>query len=285
VSAGTYRLSRLGGLIHPMPGTSAALAAGVLALSALPPGFGFACLWLLFQSILSAPRTGGLLSQLPLALIAAAIAVSAALATAASVRLIGVAILGRPRTPAGAGAQESKSPLRAVLLTLGAMSLLVGVLPGPVLWLLADPAVHALTGLPAGRHAELALLSVSNASPGYLALPVLALLVLATGAVMLAPRRSRKEVKTAGIWADGMTPPAGLPFGEPGAQSAGAGFLPTLPTIKLPYPLARIPLARLPRFPAFRTPRLPSAVAGMWMVLAAFGLLLLTLALTGALTG
>ena len=301
-SAGTYRLSRLGGLVHLMPGTSGALAAGILALSALPPGLGFASVWLVFQAILSSPRTGGLPAHLPLALIAAALAVSAALATAASVRLIGVAILGRPRTPRGSGAQESPSPVRTLLLSLAGFSLVAGVLPGPILRLLADPALRALTGVSANR---LALLSFSGTSPGYLALPVLALLALATGGVLLATRRSRPEGQIGGIWSDGMAPPLGLPFGEPAAQSAGAGFLPALPAIRFALPPAFV--VRIANVSAYRwfgvfgsaatvqpdndpvvlerrriaTARPPSAIAGMWLLLAAFAALLLVLAIAG----
>lgn len=268
VSAGTCRLSRLGGLIHTMPVTSAALAVGLLGLSALPPGVGFAGLWLLFQAILAAPRTGGLLFQLPLALTAGAIALSAALATAGSVRLIGIAVLGRPRTPRGAGARESPSPTRAILLVLAALSALAGVLPGSALWLLAAPAIRTLTGTRSG----LAWASPSTAAPGYLALPVLALLALATGGVILATRWSHKEAKIAGPWTGGMEPPVGLPFGEPAAQSAGLGFLPPLPD----FP--RFPRLRLPALPAVRP---PSSTVGVWLVLAAFGALLLMLGAVG----
>ena len=194
-SAGTCRLSRLGGLVHAMPGTSAAVAAGLLGLSAVPPGLGFAGLWLLFEAILSAPRTGGLVFQGPLGLIAGVLALSAAVATAASVRLIGVAVLGRPRTPLGAGAHETSSASRTILLALAGLSVLAGVLPGPILGLLGAPAIRTLTGAPPGTHIGLSLLSASTASPGYLALPVSALLALATGAAMLVPRWSRREGK------------------------------------------------------------------------------------------
>jgi hydrogenase-4 component B len=268
-SAGTYRLSRLGGLVHTMPRASASLAAGLLTNSALPPTLGFAVLWLSFQSIVSAPRTGALPLQVALALVAATTALSAALATAAFVRIVGVALLGRPRTPRGAGARESPSPVGTILLTLAGVSLAAGVLPGPLLWFLADPAVHALTGLPSNR--GLALLSVSGSAPGYLALPILALLGLAIGAVMMLPRRSRAEAKAVGPWTEGMQPPTGLPFGDPAAQSAGTGFLPALPAI---------PLRRFARVPAIPPPRLSPVTTGLWLILAAFAMLLLVLAIT-----
>jgi hydrogenase-4 component B len=265
-SAGTYRLSRLGGLIHPMPGTSAAMAASLLTLSALPPGLGFVALWLSFQSILSAPRTGGLLMQLPLAWIAAAVALSAALATAASLRVVGIALLGRPRTPRGAGAAEAGSPIRAVLLPLAGLSLGVGLLPGPLLRLLADPVVHGLTGLPSGQ--GLGLLSTSGSAPGYLAIPVLALMGLATGIPVLVLRRSHRRTKLAGPWNDGMQLPDGLPFGDPAAQSAGTGFLPGLPAIH------RLALPRIPLF--LKRPALP-ATTGIWAMMVAFAALLLVM--------
>jgi hydrogenase-4 component B len=220
----------------------------------------------MFQSIQSAPRTGGLLLQLPLALIGAALALSAALTTAGSLRVIGIALLGRPRTPRGAAARENKSPSSIILLILAGLSMLAGAIPGSTLWLLADPAIRALTGARTG----LAWVSPSAAAPGYLALPVLALLALATGAVMLVPRWFRHDTRTAGIWADGMAPPVGLPFGEPEAQSAGQGFVPPLPDLPLPG-------QRLPAWPALRP---PTAAAGPWLVLAAFGMLLLVLAVT-----
>jgi formate hydrogenlyase subunit 3/multisubunit Na+/H+ antiporter MnhD subunit len=299
-SVGTVRLSRLGGLVHAMPVSSGALATGLLGLSALPPGLGFAGLWLLFEAIMGAPRTGGLPFQLPLALTGAAVAISAALATAASVRLVGIAVLGRPRTPLAAGAQEVKAPFRVILMVLAAGSLLAGILPGPVLWLLADPAIHALAGTPPGVSVGMALLSPAAASPDYPALPVAALLALGTGAARLLQRWSRKESKAAGFWAGGMKPPAGLPFGDPAAQSAGEGFLPALPDFPLPChfplppdfrPLPDLPLPpdlrgdprlrRAPRIPTLRSPCPPSATVALWLVLAAFGGLLLSLAVIG----
>jgi NADH:ubiquinone oxidoreductase subunit 5 (subunit L)/multisubunit Na+/H+ antiporter MnhA subunit len=275
VSAGTCRLRRLGGLVHTMPATSAALAGGLLGLSAIPPGIGFASLWLMFQAILSAPRTGGLLSQLPLALIAGGLALSAALTSVALLRLTGVALLGKPRTPRGAAAYEGVSPSRTILLIVTGLSVLTGLLPGPLLWLPDEPAIRALTGAPPGVHAA-AFVSMWG-SPGFAAVPVVALLTMATGAVILAARWPRRPGKTAGLWAEGMAPPAGLPFGDPAAQSVGEGFLPTLPAILV----AGVPMHWLATFRLFTLPRLPLAGAGLWLLLAGFGTLLLLLAVTG----
>ena len=253
-----------------MPTTSATLAVGLLGLSAIPPGLGFASLWLLFQAILAAPRTGGLLFQLPLALIGAAIALSAALATAGSVRLIGIAVLGRPRTPRGAGARESQSPVRAILLALAALSALAGVLPGTALWGLADPAIRALTGaryqvgvgialhhgagLPGASRARAAGAGDRRRDAG--------------DALVAQGGQNRRSLGRAAC-----SRPSACPFGEPVAQSAGEGFLPPLPEIALPQ--------RRRLLPAFPTLRPPSADAGLWLVLAAFGALLLVLGVVG----
>lgn len=259
--AGTFRLSRLGGLIHLMPGTSAALAAGLLTQSALPPGLGFFGLWLGLQSILSAPRTGGLVAQFPMALIAASLALTAALATAASIRICGIAILGRPRTPRGAGARENASPVRNVLLVLAGASTAAGLLANQVLWLFTQPASGQLFG-PAAP-------PLSAGSPGYAVLIAIASMALtATGAALL-PRQPRGETKVAGPWLDGFPPEIGLPFGDPAAQSAGAGFLPALP--RLP-PSPRLRLRPLPALPKS---------AAQWSILIGFGLFLLAIAISG----
>jgi hydrogenase-4 component B len=265
-SAGTGKLSGLGGLVHSMPWVSGGLAAALFALSALPAGVGFACLWLLLEAILSAPRTGGVLSQIPLALAAAAIALSAALATTAAARIIGIALLGRPRSPSGAGARESNLPIRAALWMPAGIALFTGIFPGPTLWLLADPPLGALAGIPPGTMTSLSVMPTG--SFGYMPLPVLALVALAAGAVVMAQRWTHREAKVAGPWTGGMAPPAALPFGEPAAQSTGEGFLPPHPDKPLAYGL------RLPARPKLRS---LSPIGLIWIVLCGFGILLLIL--------
>jgi formate hydrogenlyase subunit 3/multisubunit Na+/H+ antiporter MnhD subunit len=294
LGAGSYRMVRLGGLVQSMPIASMSLAASLLALSVLPPGAGFAALWLLFQTILLAPRTGGLISQLPLALAAAAVALSSALATAASVRLIGITLLSRPRSVRGSAATDVTSGLRPILLTMSGISVLLGAVPGLALKIFAEPTIWILTGIGLGSRAGWATLSASSTSPGYSALPVLASLLLAIGSVMLVVRRAHRESRLVSAWNEGLAPSPGLPFGDPLTQSAGEGFLPTLSTFGPPGtggspatgPAARDPvvagpphssLRLLSRVRTFSARPLPSAGIGLWAILFAFSAVLLLL--------
>jgi hydrogenase-4 component B len=282
--AGSWRMVRLGGLIRSMPIASVSLAASLLALAALPPGVGFAAMWLLFQSILSAPRTGGLVTQLPLALIAATLALSSALAIAASVRLIGIAILSRPRSVRGSAARDVGPGPRQILLTLTGISTLLGALPGVALRALVAPAIGVVTGTGLVGHAGWATLAAYAGSPGYSALPVAALLALAMGSVMFIVRRFRRETRLADVWNDGLPPSSDLPFGDPHSQSAGAGFLPTLPAIgsaaarSSPGSLSTW-LGRLLSLDGIPLHNLPAARIGLWAILLACGAVLLVLSL------
>ena len=121
--------STSGGLIHRCRSPPAACWPAACGLAALPPGPGFASEWLLFQSLLAAPRVGGLAIQTAFAIAAALMALAAALAAAAAVRLIGVAFLGRPRYPARAGRDRSRRPARVAMIGLAALTGCSGCCP------------------------------------------------------------------------------------------------------------------------------------------------------------
>jgi formate hydrogenlyase subunit 3/multisubunit Na+/H+ antiporter MnhD subunit len=223
--AGTRRLDRLGGLIHRMPLTTAAMLAGAACLAALPPSSGFAGEWALFQAVLAGPKVGGLGMQVLVCVVAAMMALAVALAAAASVRLIGVGYLGRPRTPRCAAADEAGPPMRWALLGLAVASLLVGLFPGAVLGL-ATPALRLLAGgMVPLRDAGMVLAPAAEA-PGYAPLAVAVLLALAGGLVCWGVRRvGVPGHRSAPAWECGFDePPAWLPFGDPATQYSGAGF-------------------------------------------------------------
>ena len=223
-AAGTYRLSRLGGLQHLVATGAAALSGGLFAFAALPPSLGFAGMWLLLRALVAAPRSGGLPTQIPLALVTGSVALASVLATTGGLRLAGVAILGRPRSPRGASAQEPARPVRIILLTMAGASLLMGIVPGLFLWLLADPILLNLAGVEAVVRG-----GPFGAVPGYLALPTAALLGACFAAVLAVRLWRPRDVRVTGAWLDGAVPPQNLPFGDPLAQSVGEGFIPDLP--------------------------------------------------------
>ena len=247
--AGSRRLLLLGGLIHSMPVVATAMAAALFGFSAIPAGAGFAAFWLLFHALLAAPRTPAV------ALVAAALALSAALSGVALVRVFGVAILGRPRGPRAAGARDIAKSARPGMLALAGIAGSIGLFPGVVL-MLADPAIRQTQG--AGLEDRIGAFGLT----GY---PVLLLVfvgfAIGAGILWLLKRRGGPELREGPAWNDGFAPsPAWLPFGDPLTQSAGEGFLPPLP--RLP-PLHRPGWGWRPR----RVPALPSLLAAVALLL------------------
>lgn len=270
-AAGTRQLDRLGGLIHFMPLTTGALLAGLVGLAALPPAAGFASFYLLFQSILAAPRAVGLAPALTFAAAALVLALTGALGVAAMVRLFGVACLGRPRTPRASAAQEAPRPMRAALLTLAGVSALLGLFPGGVLWLLADPAIRQLTGTELGSRAGFLHLSATIDAPGYAPLPLAAVIALCFGLVFwLQRRRAAQPGDILPAWQDGFAPPpAWMPFGDPLTQSTGAGFLPSLGLGRRGTRATRLPEMRLPVRLRVGLRRAPLALLGLYTLVLA----------------
>jgi hydrogenase-4 component B len=223
--AGTRKLSRLGGLIHRMPVTTGCALVGAACLAGLPVFAGFAGEWLLLQAVLAAPRIGDLALQTMFAVLATVMALAIALSAVAAVRLVGIAFLGRPRTPRAAVADEPGRRARAAMLFLAGLAMALGLLPGPVLWLL-DPLLRGLTGLGMNDRAGWLSVSPSMATPGYAALAVALLLALAAGGAGLARRRFAAKGQTRGpAWAGGFAAaPAWLPFGDPVTQYGDASF-------------------------------------------------------------
>jgi formate hydrogenlyase subunit 3/multisubunit Na+/H+ antiporter MnhD subunit len=223
--AGSRRLERLGGLIHRMPITTACVLAGAACLAALPPGSGFAGVWTLFQALLGAPHVGGLTMPTLIAVVAMLMALAVALAAAAAVRLVGVAFLGRPRSPRAAAADEAGPATRAALIGLAGLGFAIGLFPGAVL-ALANPALRLLASL--GMEGRIDALSIAPHAdaPGYAAPVVAALLVLAFALVLwLLRTRATGGHRVGPAWEDGFDPPPPwLPFGDPLTQYSGASF-------------------------------------------------------------
>ena len=223
--AGSRLLERLGGLIHRMPVTTVCVLAGAACLAALPPSSGFAGEWTLFQAVLAAPRIGGIALQTLICVVATLMALGAALAAAAAVRVVGVAFLGRPRTPRAAAADEAGLPARAAMLALAGASLLIGLFPGAVL-ALAEPALHLAVGAGMEDRTGVLVLAPQADGPGYAAPAAAVLVGLALALVIWIVRlRAVGGHRSGPAWDCGFgAPPPWLPFGDPITQYGGASF-------------------------------------------------------------
>jgi hydrogenase-4 component B len=191
----------------------------------LPPGLGFAGFWLLFQSLLAAARIGGFGLQLLIAVVAALIALSVGLAAFASVRLFGVAFLGRPRTPRTAVAEEVAFPARGVLIGLASLTGLLGLVPALAL-LPAARALAALANGGSGASGFAMSLQPGAEAPGYAPIVVAALLLIIGCALLwLLHRGAAQSQRHEAAWSGGFAPPpAWLPFGDPASQYGPVSF-------------------------------------------------------------
>ncbi len=223
--AGSRAMARLGGLIKRMPVTTGAMLLAAASLAGLPPSAGFASEWMLFQSVLGAVRLGGLAFQIMACVLAACLALATALAAAAAVRLVGVVLMGRPRSQGAAEAHEAGPPLRWAMLLGGLGVLLVGLFPGLVLRL-AAPASALLVHATMAERAGIFGLTVASEAPGYAPLFILALLILA-GVGIAAWLRTRAVAghRAAPLWDCGFgQAPPWQPNGDPLAQYGASSF-------------------------------------------------------------
>ena len=218
---GTRDMEKLGGLIKRMPVTSAAMLAGCVAISALPPMNGFASEWLTFQAILLRPELPQWGLKLAIPADGALLALAAALAAACFVRAFGIAFLGRPRSEAAAQAHEADRWSQAAMVVFGGLCLLTGLFPGVVIDLLA-PVAQALVGarMPDQWHnAWLTTVPVASGRSSYNALLVFAFVGASGWIAALAVKRfGSRGLRRAPAW------DCGFPDPSPMTQYTGASL-------------------------------------------------------------
>lgn len=129
-AVGPLELDRLGGLLRTMPWTAGAFLVGAVAIAGLPPLNGFASEWATLQSLLRVPSYGGVTDGTAGAVALGSLAATAALAALCFVKVIGLALLGRPRRDAVAAAVDAPATMRAAAVALAASCVLLGVAPG-----------------------------------------------------------------------------------------------------------------------------------------------------------
>lgn len=220
-ATGRRDLDGLGGLIHRMPATAALALVGVLAIAALPPLGGFASEWLLFQAVLQGRELPQPLLQIAVPAAGGLLALAAALAAAAFVRLYGVGFLGRPRSAAAAAAVETDRFSLAAMALLAGLCVLAGVLPGLALDALA-PVTQALTSgrlPPQGLGAWATIVPVAATGSSYSGLLVFVFAAVSAGAAAWTVHRfASRTTRRAPAW------DCGFPDAGPAAQYGAGSF-------------------------------------------------------------
>ena len=210
-ATGERNMERLGGLIHRMPKSAFAFLVGCAAISALPPLNGFVSEWLTFQAILVGPQLPqwGLRFMIPT--VGALLALSAALAAACFVKAYGVVFLGRPRTPAAESAREVDRFSLSAMFILAALCFVAGVLPGPVIDMLA-PVTQDMVGARMPAQAFLpwaSIVPIAESRSSYNGLIILIFLAVSgTITAMVIHRFATRATRRSDIWDCGYPDPS-----------------------------------------------------------------------------
>jgi len=152
---GTRDVERMGGLLQRMPRTGALVLAGAVAIAALPPLAGFASEWLIYRALLQGGVGLGAGEGLWMLFAVALLATAGVLAALCFVRLVGVVLLGQPRSDAAAHAHESGPGLIVPMAILAAGAVAMPMAAPAIVDLLAPVAAQIVRG-PAVRDVAVA---------------------------------------------------------------------------------------------------------------------------------
>ena len=131
-ATGTSDIEKLGGVAKKMPWTGAAIIVGAVAISALPPLNGFVSKWLMYLSLMKFGLATSGVRGLSALLAVGVLALVGGLGGIVFVRLLGIAMLGSPRTDAARHAHESSLWMLAPMACLVLLCLAVAVVPAQV---------------------------------------------------------------------------------------------------------------------------------------------------------
>jgi hydrogenase-4 component B len=153
--------------------------------------------------------------------VGALLALSAALSAACFVKAFGITFLGRPRTPLAAEAGETDRWSQAAMLTLAALCLLAGILPGYFIDALA-PIIQTLTGTSLPRQHELdwlTIVPIAQSRSSYNGLLLFFFIALAAGlGAEVIHRWASAASRRAAAW------DCGFPDASPATQYSAASL-------------------------------------------------------------
>ena len=187
-AAHTHNMEKLGGLIRPMPWTSACFLAGALAISAIPPLNGFVSEWLTLQALFLGALASGGGYAVYLILCAGLLALTGGLAAACFVKAFGITFLGMPRSACAVEAREAAPVMVAPMVFLAALTAVFGLAAAPVVRALTAVAGYAAGIDTAGMRFSLNnfVLAVPGAERVYLSPPLVALALAGIAGIAFA---------------------------------------------------------------------------------------------------
>ncbi|WP_020674901.1 proton-conducting transporter membrane subunit [Geopsychrobacter electrodiphilus] len=209
-ATGTRDMNMMGGLLKRMPLAGLLWIGGSLAIGALPPLNGLVSEWLIYIGLAKAGSAlGGFAALMPL-LLFGLLGLVGALALVTFSRLIGICLLGEPRTAAAAHAHEAAPRMLLAMAALLAGCLTIGLYPQGALRLLT-PALAQVSGVTVGPELALAV-----APLGHWGLLLLLGLGVFTGVLVLL--RNLRPQAQAATWA------CAFRFPTPRMAYTGEGF-------------------------------------------------------------
>ena len=222
-SIGSRDLEAWGGLLRAWPLAGTLMLVGAAALASVPGMNGFVSEWLIVRSVLGGalamhgPLRGALVAALALS------ALTIALALASAARLVGIGLLGQPRSAAAAAAR-APSALMVVPMAILAVLCVIGGCFAPWFARALQPAAAMLTA------------GAATPAPGTLLSPIaqLAGLLIAVTLLLVLVRAALgrgREVRHAPTWGCGYATPT------PRMQYTGSSL--SEPIVRLLAPVLR----------------------------------------------
>ena len=193
----SLNIDDMGGLIKRMPHTSKLFLIACMSISSLPLFNGFVSEWLAFQVALQVDVLNDAVLRSLIPVMAAALALTAALAAACFVKLFGMMFLGVPRSRHAAKAEETQDKgMLASLSLLAGLCFLFGIFPGLMINLLDNVALQTIGyGLPNESAAGWLWLAPVSMQQASYAAPVILILALIAGSISFHYLRRDPAVK------------------------------------------------------------------------------------------
>lgn len=209
----SLNIDDMGGLIKRMPHTSKLFLIACMSISSLPLFNGFVSEWLAFQAALQVGVLDDAVLRSLVPVMAAALALTAALAAACFVKLFGMMFLGLPRSRHAAKAEETQDKgMLFSLSLLAGLCFLFGIFPGLMINLLDNVALQLLGhSLPNATAAGWLWLTPISAEKASYSAPIVLFLAAIAGGISYRylrrdPAMALRESETWDCGFGGLTP-------------------------------------------------------------------------------